>query len=197
MIIPGITEYDLLGSYIIPGLIDAHVHIESSLLAPREYARLVAPHGTTTVIADPHEIANVAGAQGIHFMLAERSGAGIDILYLLPSCVPATPMETGGAVLDARDLKKFIGCDGILGLGEMMDVPGVLAADPFIGEKLRLSPIRDGHAPLLREMISTRTSLPVCKVIMNAHDGTRQKRNSGEGCIYSSVKAQPSTILPI
>jgi adenine deaminase len=146
----GITEYDLSGSYIIPGLIDAHVHIESSLLAPREYARLVAPHGTTTVIADPHEIANVAGAEGIHFMLAERSGAGIDILYLLPSCVPATPMETGGAVLDARDLKKFIGCDGILGLGEMMDVSGVLAADPFIGEKLRLFPIRDGHAPQLR-----------------------------------------------
>ncbi len=146
----GIKEYDLSGSYIIPGLIDAHVHIESSLLSPREYARLVAPHGTTTVIADPHEIANVAGAPGIDFMLAERSGAGIDILYLLPSCVPATPMETGGAVLDARDLRKFIGCDGILGLGEMMNVPGVLAADPSVGEKLRLFTIRDGHAPQLR-----------------------------------------------
>jgi adenine deaminase len=146
----GIKEYDLPGSYIIPGLIDAHVHIESSLLAPREYARLVAPHGTTTVIADPHEIANVAGAQGIDFMLAERSGAGIDILYLLPSCVPATPRDTGGAVLDARDLRKFIGRDGILGLGEMMNVPGVLAADPAVGEKLRLFAVRDGHSPLLR-----------------------------------------------
>ena len=146
----GKTEYDLSGSYIIPGLIDAHVHIESSLLVPCEYARLVALHGTTTVIADPHEIANVAGAQGIDFMLAERSGAGIDIQYLLPSCVPATPMDTGGATLDARDLKQFIGCDGILGLGEMMNVPGVLAADPAIGEKLRLFAIRDGHAPLLR-----------------------------------------------
>jgi adenine deaminase len=83
----GKTEYDLSGSYIIPGLIDAHVHIESSLLAPREYARLVALHGTTTVIADPHEIANVAGAQGIDFMLAERAEACIDIRYLLPSCV--------------------------------------------------------------------------------------------------------------
>jgi adenine deaminase len=145
----GKKEHDLSGSYIIPGLIDAHVHIESSLLVPREYARLVALHGTTTVIADPHEIANVAGAQGIDFMLAERSGAGIDIQYLLPSCVPATTMDTGGATLDARDLEQFIGCDGILGLGEMMNVPGVLAADPAIGEKLHLFAIRDGHAPLL------------------------------------------------
>jgi adenine deaminase len=131
-------------------LIDAHVHIESSLLAPREYARLVALHGTTTVIADPHEIANVAGKQGINFMLAERSGACIDIRYLLPSCVPATLMDTGGATLHGRDLERYIGCDGILGLGEMMNVPGVLAADPAIGEKLRLSTIRDGHAPQLR-----------------------------------------------
>ena len=146
----GRTEYDLSGSYIIPGLIDAHVHIESSLLVPREYARLVALHGTTTVIADPHEIANVAGAQGIDFMLAERSGSLIDIQYLLPSCVPATPVDTGGATLDARDLRQFIGCEGILGLGEMMNVPGVLAADPAIGEKLQIFSLREGHAPLLR-----------------------------------------------
>jgi len=146
----GKTDYDLSGSYIIPGLIDAHAHIESSLLAPREYARLVALHGTTTVIADPHEIANVAGKQGIDFMLAERSGACIDISYLLPSCVPATLMDTGGATLDAHDLQQYIGCDGILGLGEMMNVPGVLTADPAIGKKLRISAIRDGHAPLLR-----------------------------------------------
>jgi adenine deaminase len=146
----GKTEYDLTGSYIIPGLIDAHVHIESSLLVPREYARLVALHGTTTVIADPHEIANVAGVRGIDFMLAEREGAGIDIRYLLPSCVPATPVDKGGAILDARDLEQYIGCVGILGLGEMMNVPGVLAADPAIGEKLRMFSICDGHAPLLR-----------------------------------------------
>ncbi|MDD1676954.1 MAG: amidohydrolase family protein, partial [Methanomicrobiales archaeon] len=100
-------------------------------------------------IADPHEIANVAGAGGIGFMLAERPGACIDIRYLLPSCVPATPLDEGGATLDARDLERFIGCDGIQGLGEMMNVPGVLAADPAIREKLRLSPLREGHAPLL------------------------------------------------
>ena len=145
----GKAEYDVSGSYIIPGLIDAHVHIESSLLVPSEYVRLVALHGTTTVIADPHEIANVAGLPGIDFMLAARTGAGPDILYLLPSCVPATPSETGGALLTARDLGQYKRRSGVLGLGEMMNVPGVLAADPGIGKKLRLFAIRDGHAPLL------------------------------------------------
>jgi adenine deaminase len=145
----GKTEYDFSGSCIIPGLIDAHVHIESSLLVPREYARMVAFHGTTTVIADPHEIANVSGTRGIDFMLAERQGAAIDILYLLPSCVPATPLSKGGAVLDCQDLRQYIGHEGILGLSEMMNVPGVLAADAGIGEKLQLFTLRDGHAPLL------------------------------------------------
>ena len=145
----GKTAYDFTGMFIVPGLIDAHVHIESSLLTPREYARLVALRGTTTVIADPHEIANVAGTAGLEFMLAEREGAAADIRYLLPSCVPATPTEAGGAILDAADLRPFIGRDGVLGLAEMMNVPGVLAGDPGIKEKLALSAIRDGHAPLL------------------------------------------------
>ena len=145
----GKTVHDFNGLYIVPGLIDAHVHIESSLLTPREYARLVALHGTTTVIADPHEIANVAGAAGLLFMLHEREGAAADIRYLLPSCVPATPMETGGATLDATDLRPFIEREGVLGLAEMMNVPGVLAGDPGIGEKLALATIRDGHAPQL------------------------------------------------
>jgi adenine deaminase len=145
----GKTSYNFGGQYIIPGLIDAHAHIESSLLTPREYARLVALHGTTTIVADPHEIANVAGTAGLEFMLAEREGAAADIRFLLPSCVPATPAETGGAILDAGDLREFIGREGVLGLGEMMNVPGVLAGDPGIGEKIALSPVRDGHAPLL------------------------------------------------
>ena len=145
----GEQERDLEGAYIVPGLIDAHVHIESSLLTPLEYARLVALHGTTTVIADPHEIANVSGAAGLEFMLSCRRGAPVDIRYMLPSCVPATPMDVGGATLGAADLGIFIGRDGIVGLGEMMNVPGVLAGDPDVMEKLALSPIRDGHAPLL------------------------------------------------
>ncbi|HXX56025.1 MAG TPA: adenine deaminase [Methanoregula sp.] len=145
----GATVVDLDGGYLVPGLIDAHVHIESSLLTPKEYARLVAVHGTTTVIADPHEIANVAGGEGIRFMLGERDGACTDIRYMLPSCVPATPADIGGASLDAGALAGFGGCDGVLGLGEMMNVPGVLAADGEIGRKLELAAIRDGHAPHL------------------------------------------------
>ncbi|MGA2162288.1 MAG: adenine deaminase [Methanoregula sp.] len=148
----GIRERDLHGMYVLPGLIDAHVHIESSLLVPQEYARLVASHGTTTVIADPHEIANVAGAQGIEYMLAGRTSAPVDILYMLPSCVPATPLDIGGASLDAEALAAFAECEGIIGLGEMMNVPGVLAGDPAIQRKLALSHIRDGHAPLLTGM---------------------------------------------
>ena len=145
----GKTEFDCEGLYIVPGFIDAHVHIESSLLVPREYARLVVRHGTTSVIADPHEIANVSGTAGIDFMLAQREGAVIDILYTLPSCVPATPRSRGGAVLDSRDLLPYVGREGIVGLGEMMNVPGVLAADSGILDKLQLVPLRDGHAPLL------------------------------------------------
>ena len=144
-----LVTIDCSGKYLIPGLVDAHVHIESSLLTPREYARLVSLHGTGTVIADPHEIANVAGERGIEYMLAARNGAAIDILYMLPSCVPATPADVGGAVLDAGALRKFVGRDGILGLGEMMNFPGVLAADYGVGEKLALAGIRDGHAPML------------------------------------------------
>ncbi|ABS56092.1 adenine deaminase [Methanoregula boonei 6A8] len=145
----GIRERDLGGALVVPGLIDAHVHIESSLLVPQEYAHLVAAHGTTTVIADPHEIANIAGKEGIEYMLACRAGLPVDILYMLPSCVPATPADVGGAVLDAGDLAGFPGRDGILGLGEMMNVPGVLGGDPGVLAKLVLSRIRDGHAPHL------------------------------------------------
>jgi len=145
----GSVECDMQGAYIVAGLIDAHVHIESSLLTPGEYARLVARHGTATVIADPHEIANVAGTAGIGFMLSQRTGLPVDIRYMLPSCVPATPRDVGGAVLSAAGLAPFRGTEGVLGLGELMDVPGVLAADPAILEKIALFPIRDGHAPLL------------------------------------------------
>jgi adenine deaminase len=154
-IILGLGDYEATetrdgsGQYIVPGLIDAHVHIESSLLTPGEYARLVAPHGTGTVIADPHEIANIAGESGLEYMLAARKDAVIDILYMLPSCVPATPIDIGGAVLGAEHLKRFMGREGVLGLGEMMNFPGVLSADPGIEGKVALTGIRDGHAPML------------------------------------------------
>jgi adenine deaminase len=145
----GRKEVDLHGARVIPGLIDAHVHIESSYLTPREFARLVVRHGTTAVIADPHEIANVLGSEGIRYMLADSADAAIDIFFMLPSCVPSTPADTGGAVLDARDLREFLGNPRVLGLGEMMNVPGVLSGDPGVLEKLGLAAIVDGHAPLL------------------------------------------------
>jgi len=140
---------ELNGRKVIPGLIDAHVHIESSLLVPSEYARIVAMHGTTTVVADPHEIANVCGADGLTYMLNEREGLLVDIFIMLPSCVPATPHDKGGAELSAKDLSRFIGRKGVLGLGEVMNVPGVLQHDRGVWEKLTLCPIKDGHAPLL------------------------------------------------
>jgi adenine deaminase len=145
----GKKEYNLSGKYIVPGLIDAHVHIESSLLTPHEYSRLVAQHGTATVIADPHEIVNVAGSCGIEFMLSQRTGLPVDIRYMLPSCVPATPLDIGGSTLDAADLARFKDREGVLGLGELMNVPGVLAGDPDLFKKLGIFSLRDGHAPAL------------------------------------------------
>ncbi len=133
----------------MPGLIDAHVHIESSLLAPSEYARLVLAHGTTTVIADPHEIANVCGAPGIEYMLTEGARTPLDILVMLPSCVPATPLDAGGAVLTAADLARFRGRQGVIGLAEVMNVPGVLAGDEDLRAKMDLFEVVDGHAPFL------------------------------------------------
>jgi len=154
-LIAGLGDYkalrrvDLKGRRIVPGLIDAHVHIESSLLIPSEYARLVSGHGTTTVIADPHEIANVYGSEGIEYMLSARVGLPVDIFITLPSCVPATPLDRCGAVLNASDLAGFVGRDGVVGLAEMMNVPGVLNLDPEVWKKLSLFPVVDGHAPLL------------------------------------------------
>ena len=143
----GRESHDLHGARVVPGLIDAHVHLESSLLVPAEFARAVLPRGTTTVIADPHEIANVAGVRGIGYLLDEASRTGLDIFFMLPSCVPATPDDPGGAAIAAPDLIPFIGRREVLGLGEMMNVPGVLAGDDEVREKISLCRIRDGHAP--------------------------------------------------
>ncbi|MDD1705731.1 MAG: adenine deaminase [Methanoregulaceae archaeon] len=140
---------DLKGRRVVAGLIDAHVHIESSLLSPPEFARLVSEHGATTVFADPHEIANVCGTGGIDFMLGWRGRIPIDLFIMLPSCVPATPLDMGGAALGPRDLAGYKGRDGILGLGEVMNVQGVFSEDPDMMEKIRLFPLVDGHAPLL------------------------------------------------
>ena len=142
-------EIDCIGKFISPGFIDAHVHLESSLLVPEEYGRLVLSHGTTTVVADPHEIANVCGTAGISYMLSSRSKTPLDILFTLPSCVPATPLDESSQIINAEVLKEYITREGVAGLGEMMNVPGVLNQDPDVMEKLALTRIIDGHAPFL------------------------------------------------
>lgn len=140
---------DLKGGYISSGLIDGHLHIESTLLSPCEFARAVVPHGTTSVIADPHEIANVLGEKGIRYMLDASRDLPMDIYLSLPSCVPATHLETSGASLSAKKLRRFAKDPRIVGVGEVMDYPGVLAARPSILAKTKLMPgMRvDGHAP--------------------------------------------------
>ena len=144
------TEIDLAGQYVMPGFIEGHIHIESSMLSPKRFAEAVVRHGTTTVIADPHEIANVLGLEGIRFMLRDSENLPVDIFFMAPSCVPATNMETSGAVLTADDLRKLRDEPRILGLAEMMNFPGVVMGLPDVLEKLEVFDLRDGHAPLLR-----------------------------------------------
>lgn len=139
---------DLNGDYVVPGLIDGHVHIESSHLCPEEFCSLLISHGVTTAVVDPHEIANVMGVKGIHYILDSVEGLPFNALVALPSCVPATELETSGARLSAADLQEFLDHPRVIGLGEVMDYPGVLQAKPDMVEKLEL-PInfKDGHAP--------------------------------------------------
>lgn len=156
-IIIGIGEYtgniniDLNGKYIAPGLIDSHVHIESSMLSPMEFSKVIVPRGTTTIIADPHEIANVCGLDGIEYILNSTEKLPLNTYIMLPSCVPATDFENSGAVLNADDLKKYINHPRVLGLGEMMNYPGVICKDKNVMDKLKLAYKNkknvDGHAP--------------------------------------------------
>ena len=142
---------DMGGRFVAPGFIDAHVHIESSMTGITEFARAVVVCGTTTVVADPHEIANVLGAEGIDYMLRSSQGQPMNIYFTLPSCVPATTMETSGATLKAEDLLPFMGHDQVLALAEMMNYPGVIHEDPEVLRKIEMArrghkPV-DGHAP--------------------------------------------------
>ena len=140
---------ELEGQIIAPGFIDGHVHIESSMVSVPEYARAVVPRGTTTVVADPHELANVWGEAGIRYILDSSRDLPLDVYVMLPSCVPATDLETAGASLRAADLASLLEEDRVLGLAEMMDYPGVLFRDAEVMAKLALAEGRpvDGHAP--------------------------------------------------
>lgn len=149
----GVQEVDLAGRIVCPGFLDGHIHLESSMVAPGEFAKAVLPHGTTAVITDPHEIANVAGCQGIDFMLEATKNLGLDVYIMLPSCVPATELDEAGAVLEADDLKTYYQNGRILGLAEMMNSYGTVRADSGILEKIddaqMAGGVVDGHAPLL------------------------------------------------
>ncbi len=145
---------EVLHTYILPGFVDAHVHIESSMIIPSEFARLCLPHGTIATVSDPHEIANVLGMRGIEFMIDNAKLTPLTIVYGAPSCVPATSFETAGSSIDIDDIKQLFKKHEIGYLSEMMNYPGVLLSDPMVMEKIRIAqeqgkPI-DGHAPGLR-----------------------------------------------
>ena len=148
------NEIEAGGAYLCPGFIDAHVHIESSMVIPESFARVIMPHGTTTIIADPHEIANVAGVAGIRAMYKLTDDLPLRVLFMMPSCVPATPFEHSGAELVAEDMEQFLRKSRILGLGEVMDYVSTINCQREIMDKLRLFDGRpvDGHAPLLSGM---------------------------------------------
>ena len=157
-VIPIITDDDSsldldYEGVLIPGFIDAHLHIESSKLSPSNFAKAVLPYGTTSVVADSHEIANVLGVEGIDFMVEDGKKVPFDFYYAVPSCVPATSFETSGAVLDSSDVEELLKRDEMVSLAEMMNFPGVLAEDEEVMKKLKAAnalgkPI-DGHAPLV------------------------------------------------
>lgn len=147
----GINNIDLSGKYITPGFIDPHVHIESSMVSPGEFAKAIVPMGTTTIITDPHEIANVCGLEGVEYILKSTEELPLCVYSMLPSCVPATDFENSGAKLESTDLEKYINHDRILGLGEMMNYPGVINKDKIVMDKLELAKkynkYIDGHIP--------------------------------------------------
>lgn len=149
----GEKEIDLSGKYLAPGFIDGHVHIESSMSSPSQFARVIVPRGVTTIIADPHEIANVKGIDGIKYIIEDSKNVPLDVYIMLPSCVPATNFENAGAILEAENLKELIDDAAVLGLGEMMNYPGVINGDEKVIEKLILfkDKVIDGHGPMIKD----------------------------------------------
>ncbi|MBQ1835156.1 MAG: adenine deaminase, partial [Oscillospiraceae bacterium] len=147
----GEVEVDVSGKLVLPGFVDAHIHLESALVTPKEFARAVLPHGTTTVITDPHEITNVMGTDGIEYMLQATEGLPMDVRVMLPSCVPATPLDESGASLDFRAFDSFYEHNHVEGLAELMNYVGVAGGDRAVLEKIVAAQVHhkkiDGHAP--------------------------------------------------
>ena len=149
----GKEEVDLNGAYVSPGFIDAHLHLESTMVTPSELVATAAAYGTTTFIVDPHEAANVSGADGIDYILDQTEDSDANVYVMMPSCVPATPLDDNGCTFTAEDMKKYLNNPRILGLGEVMDDPAVVYADRSMHDKLDLfkSKCIDGHAPFLHD----------------------------------------------
>lgn len=144
---------DVSGKYVVPGFIDGHIHIESTMLTPSQLAKICVPHGTTTVVADPHEIANVCGVDGIRYMISASKDIPLNVYFNLPSCVPATAFDESGAELDAQSLFELYSEERVLGLAEMMNYPGVIYGDAEVLKKIKdarsAGKVIDGHAPML------------------------------------------------
>ena len=150
----GRSEVDCTGKIVLPGFLDAHIHLESSLVSPTEFVKAVLPHGTTTVVTDPHEIANVMGTDGIAYMLQATEDLPVDVRFMLPSCVPATPLDESGAILDYRAIDSFYDHPRVQGLAEMMNFVGAINGDEQTVEKIVAAQAHhkkiDGHAPDLQ-----------------------------------------------
>lgn len=149
----GKTEIDVSGKLVLPGFIDAHIHLESSMVTPAEFAKAVVAHGTTTVITDPHEITNVMGIDGVEYMIQASQNLPIDVHFMMPSCVPATEIDESGAELDCKDIDLYLDNKKVLGLAEMMNYVGVINGDKNVLSKIVTSQAHhkkiDGHAPEL------------------------------------------------
>lgn len=177
------NEYDAGGAYLCPGFIDAHVHIESSMVIPSSFMKVIMPFGTTTIIADPHEIANVCGVAGFRAMYKLTDDLPLRVLFMMPSCVPATPFEHSGAKLVAEDMEQFIKKSRVLGLGEVMDYVSVTGGTQEMLDKLRLfdgKPI-DGHAPLIsgRTLNAYRVAGPSTDHECSNFDEVKEKLRAG------------------
>jgi adenine deaminase len=147
----GIETVDASGQYVLPGFIDSHIHIESSFLSPPELCKLLVPRGTSTIIADPHEIVNVCGLEGLDYMLKSSEGLPLDVKLMFPACVPSTPFEHAGVVLDAARMKEPLQHERVLGLGELMDFQGLIQGEDAVLDKvlsaLNVCKLIDGHSP--------------------------------------------------
>ncbi|MCM3162504.1 adenine deaminase [Metabacillus litoralis] len=201
----GIQTIDAKGKYISPGFIDGHVHIESAMVTPQQFSQVVIPHGVTTVIADPHEIANVSGSKGIQFMIDSAKDIPLNTYFMLPSCVPATPFENAGAVLTADDLEIFYKEERVLGLAEVMDFPSVFHQEKGMMKKLitanKLGKKIDGHAAgLSGDAINVYASAGIktdheCVTPEEAHD--RLKRGMYVMLREGSAARDVSALLPV